>query len=102
MELRHDADPETLATPPGGWSPPVWKRSGSPPTTVAAIAPTARLSGAHVHRSTAESVRLFEAAQERFAELDLDAIVIGGANVFGADTLNEHVVQGLATARALA
>jgi hypothetical protein len=68
----------------------------------AAIEPIGAFAGPTFTAPTAESVRLFEAARARFAELGLDAVVIGGANVFGADTLNEHVVQGLATARALA
>ena len=97
VELRHDL--------PEAHVPGAVRRSLEAVGIVgegAAIEPIAAFAGPTFTAPTAESVHLFEAAQARFAELDLDAIVIGGANVFGADTLNEHVVQGLATARALA
>jgi hypothetical protein len=68
----------------------------------AQLTPLASFAGPTFTAPTADSVRRFEVARAAFAELGIDATVIGGANAFGADTLNEQVMQGLATASALA
>ena len=51
---------------------------------------------------TADTRERFAAAQGAFAELELDALVVGGAAGAGADSFNEQVVQGLAAAQELA
>ncbi len=43
----------------------------------------------------------FQAARDRWNELGVPAIVIGGAAAFGADSLNEQIVQGLWAASAI-
>jgi hypothetical protein len=68
----------------------------------AQMTPIASFAGPTFTAPTGDSVRRFDAARAAFAELGIDATVIGGANAFGADTLNEQVMQGLATASALA
>jgi hypothetical protein len=44
---------------------------------------------------SAGNLAAFEAARESFNRLSLDADIIGGATAFGADSLNEQIVQGL-------
>jgi hypothetical protein len=44
---------------------------------------------------SADNLRAFELARESFNGLRLDAEIIGGASAFGADSLNEQVIQGL-------
>lgn len=44
---------------------------------------------------TAKNLLAFEEAIDRFNRLQLDAEIIGGASAFGADSLNEQVIQGL-------
>jgi hypothetical protein len=44
---------------------------------------------------TATSVAAFAAARERLEVVALPAEIVGGASAFGADSLNEMVIQGL-------
>jgi len=44
---------------------------------------------------SAANLAAFEAARESFNRLAIDAEVIGGAASFGADSLNEQILQGL-------
>ena len=44
---------------------------------------------------SAGNLAAFGAAQESFNRLSLDAEIIGGAAAFGADSLNEQIIQGL-------
>lgn len=53
------------------------------------------LSGPAFVDPTAEAVAAFERARARLDGLRLEAEVVGGATAFGADSLNEQIVQGL-------
>lgn len=44
---------------------------------------------------SADNVASFHAARESFNRLSLDAEIVGGAAAFGADSLNEQIIQGL-------
>jgi hypothetical protein len=44
---------------------------------------------------TAGNVDAFRAARESYNQLSVDAEIVGGAAAFGADSLNEQVIQGL-------
>lgn len=44
---------------------------------------------------SAVNVAAFQAARESFNRLSLNAEIVGGAAAFGADSLNEQVIQGL-------
>lgn len=44
---------------------------------------------------SAANVAAFRAASESFNRLAIDAEIVGGAAAFGADSLNEQIVQGL-------
>jgi hypothetical protein len=44
---------------------------------------------------SAASVAAFAAARERLDAVRLPAEIVGGASAFGADSLNEMVIQGL-------
>lgn len=44
---------------------------------------------------SAGNLAAFDAARESFNQLAVDAEIVGGAAAFGADSLNEQIVQGL-------
>jgi hypothetical protein len=90
VELRHDV--RDAAAVRASLERTGILREGAPLTELGTFA------GPTFTAPTAESVRRFEAARDAYAERGIDAIVIGGANAFGADTFNEQVMQGLAVA----
>jgi hypothetical protein len=64
----------------------------------AELAQLAFFAGKTFTAPTADSKRRFDAAREQLAELELDAEIVGGAGWFGADSLNEQLIQGLRAA----
>lgn len=69
--------------------------------TIGVMRPGGTMQVAHKVRApaftapSAENVAAFEAATESFNQLSLDAEIVGGAAAFGADSLNEQIIQGL-------
>jgi NAD(P)-binding Rossmann-like domain len=96
VEMRHDLLEEEI----GRWAIAALHRTGllregaDAHVAMSAAAATFPLP-------TRENAERFAHAQAAFAELGLDAEVVGGGTDFGADALGEQIVQGLRAAEAL-
>lgn len=93
VELSHDvAEEEIPAATRAGLERIGIVREGAPLATIAAFA------GRTFTAPTRDSHARFEQARAAFGALGLDAEIVGGAESFGADTLNDQLVQGLRAA----
>ena len=90
VELSHDVEPDTVEA--------AARRTLE---TIGLVRPGGAVRVVHKIRApaftapSAENLAAFRAARESFNRLGIDAEIVGGAAAFGADSLNEQIVQGL-------